>query len=198
MKKTSHGTFSSAFGNSWKVARRRALTQTPGHPVVSWDQTGTAESRSTLAPSALYSSLALRQRHQGAQSLRRHALAESSCLRRFQRAPDNTCRMVRGGRQVTMVLQLLLHPAHSGMEISAHVQKGPLGKIRGLHWDTMVGFVAEKGFGLASNSSPAGHWVHQANCMQGLHPQKQQAFIVIKRLEIWFSQKIVCFANMQT
>lgn len=36
-EKTSHGSFSSAFGNSWKVASRRALTQPPGHPVVSWD-----------------------------------------------------------------------------------------------------------------------------------------------------------------
>lgn len=43
-----------------------------------------------------------------------------------------------------MVLRLLLRPVHGGMEISAHVQKGLWGKTRGLHWDTMAGFVAEK------------------------------------------------------
>lgn len=36
-KKKSHGTFSSAFGNSWKVARRNGLPQSLGHPVVGWD-----------------------------------------------------------------------------------------------------------------------------------------------------------------
>lgn len=43
-----------------------------------------------------------------------------------------------------MVLQLLLRSVHGGMERNAHVQKGLWGKTRGLHQDTMAGFVAEK------------------------------------------------------
>ena len=43
-----------------------------------------------------------------------------------------------------MVLRLLLRSVHGGMERSAHVQKGLWGKTRGLHQDTMAGFVAEK------------------------------------------------------
>lgn len=36
-KKKSHGAFSSAFGNSWKLARSNVLLQSLGHPVVGWD-----------------------------------------------------------------------------------------------------------------------------------------------------------------
>ena len=43
-----------------------------------------------------------------------------------------------------MVLRLLLRSVRGGMERSAHVQKGLWGKTRGLHQDTMAGFVAEK------------------------------------------------------
>lgn len=36
-KKKSHGAFSSAFGNSWKLARSNVLLKSLGHPVVGWD-----------------------------------------------------------------------------------------------------------------------------------------------------------------
>lgn len=50
-EKTSHGTFSSAFGNSWKVARGEPCLKPQDIQLCAGIRPGTAESMSVLTPS---------------------------------------------------------------------------------------------------------------------------------------------------